>query len=105
MLNPVTPAERRYNAAHIKSRNTIERTFGLWKSRFHCLQNTLRFCPRRCANVIVARAILHNFANHEGEPEVDEQIANDNPQEINLNILQNAQGNLLRRNITAQYFN
>ncbi|KAK5648003.1 hypothetical protein RI129_002895 [Pyrocoelia pectoralis] len=35
--NPQTQAEHRYNNAHIRTRNVVERTFGIWKSRFRCL--------------------------------------------------------------------
>ena len=61
ILSPRLPSERRYNKAHIKTRNTVERTFGVWKSRFQCLRNTLRFSPRKCWRIIVAAAIVHNF--------------------------------------------
>ncbi|XP_044764246.1 putative nuclease HARBI1 isoform X2 [Coccinella septempunctata] len=37
VLNPGTEAERRYNQAHIKTRNCIERCFGVLKRRFPCL--------------------------------------------------------------------
>ena len=37
-LNPVTPGERHYNYAHKKTRVTIERSFGVLKSRFLCLK-------------------------------------------------------------------
>ena len=33
LLSPVTPRERRYNRAFLKTRKTIECTFGIWKSR------------------------------------------------------------------------
>ena len=36
-LNPQTRAERAYNKSHIKTRNVIERGFGVWKMRFRCL--------------------------------------------------------------------
>uniref|UniRef100_A0A3B3SH91 DDE Tnp4 domain-containing protein n=1 Tax=Paramormyrops kingsleyae TaxID=1676925 RepID=A0A3B3SH91_9TELE len=39
----------------------VERMFGIWKSRFQCLRNTLRFSPRRCCKVIIATAVLHNY--------------------------------------------
>ena len=32
VLNPITPSENRYNSAHVKTRNTIERE-GLWSSQ------------------------------------------------------------------------
>ena len=62
-LNPQTRAERAYNKSHIKTRNMIERGFGVWKMRFRCLHKSaghLSFSPRRCANVIIATARLHN---------------------------------------------
>ena len=62
-LNPQTRAERAYNKAHIKTRNVIERGFGVWKMRFRCLHKSaghLSFSPRRCANVIIATARIHN---------------------------------------------
>ena len=61
LLNPVTPAEMRYNEAHIATRNTVERLFGIWKSRFQCLRKCLTFHPNKCCRVILATAVLHNF--------------------------------------------
>ena len=31
ILSPVTPSEKRYNRAFLKTRKTIECTFGIWK--------------------------------------------------------------------------
>ena len=39
---PTSPAEQRYNYAHIQTRNTIERAFGVLKRRFPCLRLGLR---------------------------------------------------------------
>ncbi|CAH0730586.1 unnamed protein product, partial [Brenthis ino] len=62
-VRPATPVEENYNRAHITTRNTIERCFGVWKRHFPCLQKgiTLRKITT-ILNVIVATAVLHNIA-------------------------------------------
>ena len=102
--NPQTAPEQRYNNAHIRTRNPIERAFGLWKARFFCLQNKLRFRPRRCCDIIVATAVLHNFAKKLQEP----------PVPLNLTDFQafhsfslesdNAHGNALRHHVIQSFF-
>lgn len=62
LLNPQTEAERRYNRAHIKARNIVERGFGVWKSRFPCLKRGLGNALPTVSNIIVACAVLHNIA-------------------------------------------
>ena len=65
-LNPTTQAERLYNRLHKKARCTIERTFGVLKSRFHCISKfggALMYSPDRCCNIVVSTAILHNICN------------------------------------------
>jgi hypothetical protein len=37
-----TASQRRYNSAHIRTRNTVERAFGVLKRRFPCLKMGLR---------------------------------------------------------------
>ena len=62
-LDPQTRAEQAYNRSHIKTRNVVERTFGVWKMRFRCLHKSsghLSCRPNRRANVIVATARFHN---------------------------------------------
>jgi len=61
-LNPTTPAQRNYNAAHCSTRNTVERAFGVLKRRFHCLHGELRMTPDRVCNIICATVVLHNIA-------------------------------------------
>ncbi|XP_069062044.1 putative nuclease HARBI1 [Pleurodeles waltl] len=80
-LNPATPAEWRYNAAHRATRNMVERTFGLLKSRFLCLNRSggpLQYSPKTTCRIVAACAIFHNIATTRGipaeicEPESDE---------------------------------
>ena len=56
-----TVKERRYNMAHIKTRNVIERCFGVMKQRFQCLLNGMRLSPKKVGRTVVACAVLHNF--------------------------------------------
>uniref|UniRef100_A0A8D8Z3U1 Nuclease HARBI1 n=1 Tax=Cacopsylla melanoneura TaxID=428564 RepID=A0A8D8Z3U1_9HEMI len=71
LTNPQTPAERKYNKSHIKTRNTVERCFGVWKSRFPCLQYVLRNKVERSVVVITAAAVLHNIAVQRNLPEFE----------------------------------
>ncbi|CAN7943386.1 unnamed protein product, partial [Ixodes pacificus] len=51
----------RYQKAHIKTRNSVERAFGIWKRRFPCLDMKLQHKPRRAVQIITACAALHNL--------------------------------------------
>lgn len=63
--NPVDRAEMDYNRAHRRTRNVVERAFGVLKSRFRCIDKNggpLRLVPRKSARVISAVTLLHNKA-------------------------------------------
>ncbi|XP_075457194.1 uncharacterized protein LOC142495486 [Ascaphus truei] len=65
LLNPQSPAEECYNAAHISTRSVIESTFGLLKSRFRCLDRSggvLQYKPENVADIVMSCCILHNIA-------------------------------------------
>ena len=62
LANPSSRSEQLYNRAHIKTRTTIERTFNIWKRIFPCLSMGLRIKTSTCLTVIVATAVLYNFA-------------------------------------------
>lgn len=62
--NPSTEAEASYNRSHKRTRVLIEQTFGLLKSRFRCLHKSggsLQYIPQKCAKIIVACLLLHNY--------------------------------------------
>lgn len=74
--NPQTQPEILYNESHIRTRNVIERCFGVWKRRFPVLSIGLRCKIPLAQDIIVATAILHNLARsrNEGEPPTDIEV-------------------------------
>ena len=73
-MRPTSPSEVAYNRAHVATRNTVERQFGLWKRRFPCLHLELRTKLENTATIIIACAVLHNIAidSRDQPPHVDE---------------------------------
>jgi nuclease HARBI1 len=67
VLNPTSQNEEAYNTAHICTRNTIERCFGVWKQRFRCLLTGFTVSLPHVKLYIIALAILHNIAIDMGE--------------------------------------
>ncbi|XP_064643104.1 putative nuclease HARBI1 [Lineus longissimus] len=67
-LRPTTQAEKRYNTAQKKTRNSIERCFGTLKRRFHCLHGEIRMRPERTCKIIIACCVLNNIAIDRREP-------------------------------------
>ncbi|KAJ1117683.1 hypothetical protein NDU88_005880 [Pleurodeles waltl] len=68
-LTPSNETERRYNSAHRRIRNIIEKTFGLLKARFRCLHRSggaLQYAPIAAFKIVGACAILHNIATRRG---------------------------------------
>jgi len=108
LQNPRTRAEQLYNESHIRTRNIIERLFGIWKRRFPILALGSRFQKvQNVLSVIVATAILHNIARRAGDvlPLDDLTLQMPAPWE---NILQNGniriscKDNVLRNDIQHQ---
>lgn len=71
LTNPQTAAEQMYNECHIRTRNVVERTIGMWKKRFAVLLYVMRCNTELMQKIIVATAILHNIAVINREPNVD----------------------------------
>ncbi|KAK8784384.1 hypothetical protein V5799_009251 [Amblyomma americanum] len=51
----------RYNKSQIRTRNSVERAFGVWIRRFPCLDMKLQIETTTSVIVITACAALHNF--------------------------------------------
>uniref|UniRef100_A0A2H1WRH4 SFRICE_032286 n=1 Tax=Spodoptera frugiperda TaxID=7108 RepID=A0A2H1WRH4_SPOFR len=56
--NPRTAQEERYNKVQIKSRNSVERLFGVWKRRFPYLHIGLATKLSPTANIIIVCAVM-----------------------------------------------
>ena len=50
-----------FNYRHASLRNAVERTFGIWKSRFRILRGVPHYPLRTQRDIIIACAVLHNF--------------------------------------------
>jgi DDE superfamily endonuclease len=62
LSNPISPAEKAYQKSQIKTRNTVERAFGVMKRRFPTLHLGFRIRKSTTLICIVACAVLHNIA-------------------------------------------
>lgn len=110
--NPVTPAEQLFNESQIRTRNPVERTFGISKRRFPILAMGIRCKLDKLEAIVVATAVLHNTAmilNEELPPanaEEEEAIQFVNDVEV-LNIRDIAGGinTIVRNQLVNEYFN
>lgn len=70
MRNPQQPHEHLFQESIIRTRNVVERMYGVWKRRFPVLSLGIRLNVERIQAVVVACAVLHNIAilNNEDEP-------------------------------------
>ncbi|XP_020297170.1 putative nuclease HARBI1, partial [Pseudomyrmex gracilis] len=60
--NPQTDEEITYNLLHKRTRQIVERTFGIWKRRFPCLSRGLTNKLICSTTIVVATAVLHNLS-------------------------------------------
>ncbi|XP_037972328.2 putative nuclease HARBI1 [Plutella xylostella] len=68
-VHPITQGQQRFNEAQIKTRNVVERQYGVLKRRFPVLAVGIRLKLKTAVNVILACCILHNFCILNREPE------------------------------------
>ncbi|VDI71132.1 putative nuclease HARBI1 [Mytilus edulis] len=101
--NPQEPHQERFNGSHVSTRSLIERTFGVWKGRFHVLHSEIRMKPDKVCRVIGACAVLHNIAVLRKDP-LDETPCN-NPPPVPVNAYNGPQdGKSVRDYIARSFF-
>ena len=71
-------AQEMFNHRHSSLRSVIERTFGVWKERWHILNNMPSYKFTTQVSIVSATMALHNFIRRAGyeDYEIDEMIAN-----------------------------
>lgn len=110
LLNPRTEAELRYNESQIRTRNPVERAYGVWKRRFPGLATGMRLKLATTQKVILATAILHNIAllEKEDDPPIDMmqeeaiELGNNNPPDARPGQL--GANNITRNKLIYNYF-
>jgi hypothetical protein len=102
---PKTRSERAYNYAHIRSRNVIERAFGVIKKRFACLASVIRLDLPNALSTITACFVLHNFLRRrsdvEEEEEEEERLA---PEMLDTRITSTQEGLTARESLIRRFF-
>ncbi|XP_022183435.1 uncharacterized protein LOC111042980 [Myzus persicae] len=75
-LNPTVDGQNTYNEAQIRTRNAVERSYGVWKKRFPVLAVGINMKLESVESIIVATAVFHNIACYFGEqtPRVTRQL-------------------------------
>lgn len=111
LLNVQNRPENLFNESLIRTRNVVERSYGVWKRRFPALGMGIRLKLDTTQALIVATAVLHNIACHENEPDApineQEEIAIDLVNNIgaeNQGEIRGGANNATRHNLIQNYF-
>lgn len=110
LLRPAKNEEHLFNESQIRTRNPVERCYGVWKRRFPILALGIRLNLDRVEAVIVATAVLHNIACERNEeiPLTDTEVeaaihvVNNMPNNINGNTI--TINNSTRLSLINEYF-
>ncbi|CAI6354786.1 unnamed protein product [Macrosiphum euphorbiae] len=109
LRNPITPAEQKYNKSHIRTRNIIERAFGLWKRKFPCLRRGLANAPNTIVNIILSCALLYNLSrqfnqNNTDSDDQEDHLEEEEHHEMIKEIDNNVLGHIARRAFIIRHF-
>ncbi|XP_017473642.1 PREDICTED: putative nuclease HARBI1 [Rhagoletis zephyria] len=110
LLHPNTAAERLYNESQIRTRNCVERCFGVWKRRFPVLSAGLRVSQNTVMAVIVACGVLHNIArqNRDADPSEEENFtaeeSTENAMEADESTTETPGVSFMRSSLIRDYF-
>ncbi|XP_015589947.1 putative nuclease HARBI1 isoform X2 [Cephus cinctus] len=109
-LRPRTPAEERYNASHVRTRNVVERCFGEWKGMFRALRNSMQISLPTARTAIVEMAVLYNIRHEFGDTNLyeDDEGAKQRAEEDVSPTTEEPStlvaGSLFRQQFLQQYF-
>jgi Plant transposon protein. len=106
LLHTNTPGENLYNESQIRTRNCVERQYGVWKRRFPCLSVGMRLGLEKVKIVIVATAVLHNIAIDRNEADPPNYEGNINNVDFvnDYDNFDNRGLDVTRRALISQYF-
>jgi len=110
ITNPSTRSENLYNESQIRTRNCIERCFGVWKRRFPILSFGMRVQEQTVLSIIVACGVLHNIARKHKEPDPPQEdlTSNITLEQGDMQEIEESQpsslGNNGRRNALVNYY-
>ncbi|CAK1597342.1 unnamed protein product [Parnassius mnemosyne] len=109
-LSPNSIGQEMYNNYHIKTWNTVERTFGIWKRRFPCLQMGMGVKKETVVAVICACATLHNISKMLDDvmmpstDDTDDNILISNIDNVPVQENPNSNGFLVRQSVVNRFF-
>ncbi|CAH2094789.1 unnamed protein product [Euphydryas editha] len=104
--NPQTPGEHLYNESQIRTRNVVERSYGVLISRFPVLAKKINLHHSKVEAIIVACAVLHNIATDMGE-EIFDYDMTENSEVSNISstsVTNYCISNCIVRNSIINYF-
>lgn len=104
-INPQNRIEQLYNESIIRTRNPVERSYGVLKRRFPVLSLGLRLKLETTQAVIVACCVLHNIACDNNDLDPPELLDLFLPENENINIIEEVieEGNA-RQQLVVDYF-
>ena len=76
-MHPEDEGSRRYTDSHCRTRQCIERSFGVLKQRFKCMHHDggdITYSPQKACKIIAASMILHNMCINAGLPLEEEDL-------------------------------
>jgi len=102
-----TSAEALYNESLIRTRNCVERSYGVWKRRFLVLSLGIRLKVKEVEAIVVATAVLHNICNLNNDttaPSVPEHIEALIDTEVAMPAFATSSNNFYRSEIIMNHF-
>lgn len=102
--------EARYNNAHMRARNVVERAIGVLKMRFRCIlkERSARYDPHFVCKIIKSCSVLHNMCINNNIPLPNDRVIVEDgepPRDIFIdNRRVGNEGILVRHRLVQRYF-